>query len=611
MRNICIILVLIILTSQGLISDELIITNPKGGEVLSPWKPIIIQWEGSEIQEGYKVEFSSDMGENWVVLQSNITGYEYKWLVPNMELNKCLIRVSQKSYDYIDIEWMKSFGGSSSESLTRVLQTKDGNYLLAGQTNSTDGDIISNNGESDIWLLKLDTFGEVVWSKTYGGSKAEGLTDIKENEDGIFHITGYSLSIDGDAVGNNIETMDAWILKLDSDGEIIYSKFYGASSADYPYSIVSTNDGGSAFAGMTYSSDIQGSNSLVGLWVTKLDSVGNELWSRKYGGSLIEAAYSMKSTSDNGFIITGISLSNDGLMKGNYGAYDILTLKLDSDGKVEWVSNNGSWQDDSGYDVNETKDLGFIVTGYAGANGIDVTKGRGWKEGLTIKFDKDGNKEWSNTYSTVDADYLYGVNQLENGSYLTSGYTYSVSKQDTNIKYYKSFINKIDENGEHEWVKSIDDKLQTTINSQFITTDGEYIFGGNMINYSSDSTLLDDNSIILIKAKPSFKAASTAITKSPFSVSAPTSIEKQQKQINSFFRVKHDSYENKLYIELLEEELLNSKLEIYNNEGRFIESIYVGAKSLAHDISIYSNGRYYISLYTPTESVTEIFEVVR
>lgn len=149
------------------------------------------------------------------------------------------------------VEWLKLFGGGNSEQAFSVEQTNDGSFIVFGKTDSSDGDITQNQGNSDYWLLKLDVQGVLVWQKTYGGTGNDGGYNIKKTNDGGFILAGRSVSTDGDITLNN-GGWDYWIMKIDSLGNIIWQKCYGGTGTDYAFSMDLTSDGGIIFAGQSW-----------------------------------------------------------------------------------------------------------------------------------------------------------------------------------------------------------------------------------------------------------------------------------------------------------------------------------------------------------------------
>jgi hypothetical protein len=221
---------------------------------------------------------------------------------------------------------------------------------------------------TDYWVLKLDANGNVVWQKMYGGAGNDYSPSIQETSDNGFILAGGTASF-GAGAG------DFWVLKLDSNGNAVWQKTYGGSSDDQAWSMQVTSDNGFIVAGLTWSNGADYRD----YWVLKLDANGNVVWQKAYGGSYDEIAQSIQETSDGGFIVAGVTRP--------YGACcrDYWVLKLDANGNVVWQKTYGGASNDWPFSIQETSDGGFIVAG--------VTESYGAGEGdiLVLKLDANGD----------------------------------------------------------------------------------------------------------------------------------------------------------------------------------------------------------------------------
>ncbi|MGB3074225.1 MAG: hypothetical protein WBB36_02835, partial [Chitinophagales bacterium] len=199
----------------------------------------------------------------------------------------CCLRAQSPS----SIEWQKCLGGSGYEIAKSVQQTSDGGFIVAGYTESTDGDISGNHGGSDYWVVKLDSHGVMEWQKCLGGSYYEFAHSVQQTTDKGFIVAGYSSSNDGDVSGNHGD-YDYWIVKLDSTGTMEWQKCLGGSKYDAAHSIQQTSDGGFIVAGETGSTigDVSGNHGSGDYWVVKLDGSGNIEWQKCLGGNDYDVA---------------------------------------------------------------------------------------------------------------------------------------------------------------------------------------------------------------------------------------------------------------------------------------------------------------------------------
>lgn len=264
-----------------------------------------------------------------------------------------------------DIDWQKAFGGTGSSTANAVHQTSDGDYIVAGETSSTGA------GDADIWLLKLDPSGNLRsgWPKTYGGADRDAANSIQQTSDGGYIVAGETSS-------SGAGFKDAWVLKLDSNGTVVWQNTFGGANYDIAYSIQQTTDGGYIVAGETSSSGAGSAD----VWILKLDGSGNlqSGWPKTYGGIYRDAARSIQQTSDGGFIVAGETYS--------YGAgdADAWILKLDASGTVVWQTTFGGTSYDIAYSIQQTTDGGYIVAGETSSSGA------GSADFWVLKLNSDG-----------------------------------------------------------------------------------------------------------------------------------------------------------------------------------------------------------------------------
>jgi len=190
-------------------------------------------------------------------------------------------------------QWNRTYGGVGLDKAFCIFQTSDGNgYVIAGQTDSLGA------GSSDFWLVRTDSLGNVVWSKSYGGSNVDAARSVQETSDGGYVVAGWTTS-------SGAGSSDYMLLKVDGDGRQQWSKTYGGLYSDEAYTVQQTMDGGYMIAGSTMSYGLGGWD----FWQVKTDANGNKLWDQPNGGILDEQAYSVQQTSDGGFIVAGSTSS--------------------------------------------------------------------------------------------------------------------------------------------------------------------------------------------------------------------------------------------------------------------------------------------------------------
>ncbi len=239
-------------------------------------------------------------------------------------------------------QWKKCFGGSNQDFGHSVDCASDGGFIVSGYTRSNNGNVMSgNHGIEDIWLVKLNAQGSIQWEKTYGGSGVDRLGDyvgsMERTVDNGYILAGYSNSTDGDVTGNH-GLLDIWVVKTDDMGTLQWQKSYGGSSTDAPRAIHQTSDGGYIIIGDTNSNDgdVSGNHGDRDVWVLKINAIGDIEWHTAYGGSGQDIGKSIQSTSDGGYIVSATTESIDGDVIGNHAEEDIWVFKLDSTGHIQW-----------------------------------------------------------------------------------------------------------------------------------------------------------------------------------------------------------------------------------------------------------------------------------
>lgn len=228
-----------------------------------------------------------------------------------------------------DLEWEKQYGGNLSDEIFSIQQTSDLGYIAVGCSNSTDGDLTSNNGDNDLWVLKMDAVGEIEWSKSFGGTNDEASRYVEQSADGGFVIAGYTSSGNGD-VSENYGNLDVWIVKLDASGNLLWEKNYGGTSEDRAQSMQKVSTGGFVVSGFTRSRDVDvdSNNGIIDIWIFKIDEIGNLEWEKTFGGTGIDQSFAVRETADGGFVATGNTNSSNGDVPQNLGGFDLWVMKL-------------------------------------------------------------------------------------------------------------------------------------------------------------------------------------------------------------------------------------------------------------------------------------------
>src|SRR6185436_16704036 len=259
--------------------------------------------------------------------------------------------------------------GTNQETANAIQQTSDGGYILFGETNS-----FSLAGFSDLYLIKADINGNLTWTKTFGAYLMELAYSVQQTTDGGYILAGATASLSA--------PWEIYLIKTDSNGDTLWSKTYYTGPGDLGYSVQQTYDGGYIITG-----EHQGINGYE-VNLIKTDVNGNWSWSNIYGNNGLNTTISssVKQTTDHGYIITGFT---DAFGAGNA---DVYLLKTDSTGILQWSKTYGGTGIDKGFSVEQTSDAGYIVAGTTssfGAGGTDF---------YLVKTNVSGDTLWTRTY---------------------------------------------------------------------------------------------------------------------------------------------------------------------------------------------------------------------
>jgi hypothetical protein len=353
-----------------------------------------------------------------------------------------------------DTLWTRIFDCSYLDMGKCVRQTSDGGFIIAGY-----GGNYYENAE-DIYVIKTDGDGNEAWRKTFGGGMNDEAHAIEQTSDGGYVIIGTTASTvygydyytyviktdsggdkewarallrqsvgtaghptgDGGFIVAGFTTLDtagsgdALLLKLDEQGSLTWSKTFGGTGWDDAFSVEETADGGYIIAGRTESTNPSGD-----IYLIKTDENGDESWSRVFGGAGIEIGYAVEQTPDGGYVVAGRTSS--------YGAGgdDVYVIKTDAGGDTLWTRTFGGENSDCGYDVEHTVDGGFIVVGDTWPSDSGTAD-----DVYIIKLDSQGVMRWWRTIggTAYATDRAYSVRQTDDGGYIIGGITLSMGSGD-------------------------------------------------------------------------------------------------------------------------------------------------------------------------------------
>lgn len=366
-----------------------------------------------------------------------------------------LLALAKFGIGEVRIEFERSYGGSFTDEAHSVVVTSAGEYIVAGFTYSTDGDVVGGRGFlPDYWIIKLNSSGVIMWQRVAGGSDADYAQSVAKTSDGGCIVVGYSYSTDGDISGHHGSRArpDIWVVKLNFSGELEWERSLGGVGRDEGFQAKEAHDGGYILVGTTYEdgNDVPGNHGASDFFVAKLDRNGEIEWARCYGGSSDDGAYAVALTNDGGYVIAGYTYSNDGQVYGNNGWMDCWIVKIDSIGEVEWQRCVGGGRFDEARDIKQTPDGGYIVTGQT----TSISHGEG--DLFVFKLAPDGSIEWQRSFGGSLNECGFAVDIDYDGGYIIAG---SASSSDFDVANNHGgadfWVIKLDIDGELIWAFSL------------------------------------------------------------------------------------------------------------------------------------------------------------
>jgi hypothetical protein len=369
-------------------------------------------------------------------------------------------------------EWNRTYGGSSDDVGTYGQQTKDGGYIITGYTSSYGADapfswLIKVQHRGDLWLIKTDAEGQKEWDRTYGGLGKDLGFFVQQTKDEGYIIVGGKKSF------WIIGSYDLWIIKTDAKGNVLWDRTFGGSGEDLGFSVQQTNDDGYIIAG--YTSFTNGKKA----WIIKIDSQGNKQLDMATGRADSEAA-SIGLTKDGGYIIAGYTPSSGS------GKEDVWLIKTNSKLHWDWLKTFGGPSRDLGLSVQETEDGGYIIAG------LTESFGAGKRDVWLIKTDSKGDREWDRTFGGSNFDSGASVQQTRDGGYIVTGYnTTTIDNVGSYSRLFNSdnigrvWLIKTDSEGIELWNETFGGTRNDWGNSVQETRDGGYIITGVTESYGA------------------------------------------------------------------------------------------------------------------------------
>jgi len=295
------------------------------------------------------------------------------------------------------IAWLETYGGNGEDCGYEIIMTNDGNFVFTGRYDG--GDPFSGGA---VYIAKIEQSGDTLWTRRYTNEDANYSYCIAQTLDEGYIAAG--------ATGAYTTGYFLYVLKIDTDGDSMWTRLYYSETATYARSICLTPDNCYAIACQRISLS---TGTDYDAYIVKIDSIGDTLWTRTYGGIAYDDAQCIKPTEDGGFIVVG--------SRNCYAPtfYDIWVLKLDSYGDTMWTKTYGGSDSEIGRSIAQTDDGGFIITGHT------YSYGAGTNDVYLIKTDTFGDTLWTTTFGGSGYEEGNSVIITNEGGYAVAGYTSS------------------------------------------------------------------------------------------------------------------------------------------------------------------------------------------
>jgi hypothetical protein len=382
-------------------------------------------------------------------------------------------------------DWQQSLGGTSYDAATKIFVADDGGYILVGTTNSNNGNVSGNHGLSDVWVVKLDAAGNLLWQECLGGNKVDAAVSAVQLTSGKIFVLATTNSNNGNVTNNhggNTNTSDVWLVALSSGGSLLWQKTFGGTSFDAAHALIKTSDDNLLIGASTQSSngDISVNHGGEDFWLIKVDTLGGMIWQKSLGGTGTDICNAVTETID-GYIAAGSSSSNNCDVSVNRGGTDYWIVKTDLAGNLVWEKTYGGSSNESAFSALTNAAGNFVISGYTSSTDSDIIENHGSSEFWLLELDADGNKIMQSTFGGSNSDLAFSVVNADADGYLLAGTTTSNDFDLQNAQLHGNedcWLMKTDQAGNVIWSRAYGGSNSDRALSVLQTNDGGYIMAG-------------------------------------------------------------------------------------------------------------------------------------
>ncbi|QMU31042.1 DNRLRE domain-containing protein [Adhaeribacter radiodurans] len=512
--------------------------------------------------------------------------------------------------------WDQRYGGLGNEGFTTIIKTADGGYLSGGYTNSNvSGDKTQpSQGKNDYWIVKSDDLGKKLWDKRFGGTDDDYLNRIIQTKDGGFLLAGSSLSgKNGDKTETSRGNRDYWVVKINKEGTKQWDKRYGGSGYDELKKVIQLSTGEYILAGYSNSpaggDKSQNSQGKNDFWIVKINNTGSKIWDKRYGGNLDEALGGIVQTSDEGYLLGGSSLSGKSGDKSrvNRGGNDFWLIRLDKDGTKIWDKTYGGSGHDEVYSVGKVGNNFFISGQSNSPAGGDKTLGsQGGKDFWLMKISSTGAKVWDQRYGGSLDEELRASIQTRDGGYLLAGKSFSNKSGDKTQDSQGSsdyWIVKTDANGKYQWDKRYGGIDAEELRAVIQGNDGSFLLAGKSTSGVSGNRTQPSQGgydFWLVKVAPETTPIVTA--REIMLVAEPAA-----EATLSLLQAHPNPSSGTFIISFALPQTQPAQVKVYNSQGGEVANLFTGEAQANQKYQVewqagkQASGMYLLQLQTPTQ----------
>ena len=358
--------------------------------------------------------------------------------------------------------WDRRFGGSGEDICSGAIATSDGNFLLYGYSDSPSGGDKSEDsrGADDFWIILIDANGDKLWDKRFGGGVQDFAYSALELTGGDFVLTGSSRSLAG---GDKSEDRyggdeDVWVIRIDSSGNKLWDKRYGGTGGEICQDIKISHSG-NLMLFCTSSGPADGDlteepRGYTDFMLLEIDLNGVLLWQARYGGDLQDPGKAFLKTEDGGYLLVGYSHSDISgeVTQDSFGSSDTWVIKTDASGNKIWDQRFGGTDDDSSFDVFQKQNGNYLILGQSRSSisGNKTVENLGKKDFWLLEIDNHGNKISEKIFGGDEAEIGKSILVSSDSGYIFAGHSGSgvgLGKSEPNQGLYDYWVVKTDTDG--------------------------------------------------------------------------------------------------------------------------------------------------------------------